>query len=77
MSVAKKQHIKLGHLWTTALDLEMRDGKRACERSVGPPLKCGSFDLQKLASLQTTGAALFKVDRDGLAKVRFAAVGGP
>ena len=60
MSVAKKQHIKLGHLWTYALDLEMRDGKRACERSIGPPLKCGSFVLQKLASLQTTGVPLFK-----------------
>ena len=60
MSIAKKQHIKLGYLWTAALDLEMRDGKRACERSIGPPRKCGSFDLRKLASLQTTGAALFK-----------------
>ena len=59
MSIAKKQH-KLGYLWTAASDLEMRDGKRACERSIGPPRKCGSFDLRKLASLQTTGAALLK-----------------
>ena len=36
MSIAKKQHIKLGYLWTAALHLEMRDGKRACERSIGP-----------------------------------------
>ena len=30
-------------------DLELREGKRACERGVGPPQKCGALDLQKLA----------------------------
>ena len=60
MSTAKQHHIKLGHSWTAALDLEMRDGRMACERGIGPPLKCGSFDLQKLANVQTTGVALFK-----------------
>ena len=70
MSIAKKQHIKLGCLWTAALDLEMRDGKRACERSIGPPRKCGSFDLRKMASLQTTVRRCSKVDQDGLAAMR-------
>ena len=73
MVVAKKQHIKL---WTAAPHLEMRNGKRACGKSIGPLLECGSFDLQKLASLQTTtSTALLKVVRGGLSKVR-AAVGG-
>ena len=58
MSTTKKHHIN--HPWTAALDLEMRDGRRACERGIGPPLKCGSLDLQKLANVQTTGVALFK-----------------
>ena len=58
MSVAKKQHIMLGYLWTAALDLEMRDGKRACERSIGPPRKCGSFDLQKLAESPDHGCGV-------------------
>ena len=51
LSVVKNQHIRLGHPWTDALDLEMREGKRACDRGIGPPQKCGAFDMQKLANL--------------------------
>ena len=35
----------------SVLDLELREGKRACERSLGPLQKCGAFDMQKLADL--------------------------
>ena len=31
--------------------LELREGKRACERGIGPPQKCGALDMQKLADL--------------------------
>ena len=41
---------QVGSFVDVGFDLQMRDGKRVCERSIGPPLKCGSFDLQKLAS---------------------------
>ena len=51
LSVVKNQHIRLGHTWSNALDLELREGKRACERSIGPPQKCGAQDMQKLADL--------------------------
>ena len=51
LSVVKNQHIRLGHPWTDALDLEMKEGKRACDRGIGPPQKCGAFDMQKLALL--------------------------
>ena len=51
LSVVKNQHILLGFPWLDALDLEMREGKRACERGIGPPQKCGAFDMKKLADL--------------------------
>ena len=57
---AKKEHIKLGFAWTGALDLELRDGRRACERGIGRPMKCGAFDLQKLAEVPTTQGVLRK-----------------
>ena len=60
LSAAKKEHIKLGFPWTGALDLERRDGTRACERGIGPPRKCGAFNLQKLAEVPTTQGALCK-----------------
>ena len=60
LGAAKKEHIKLGFPWTGALDLELRDGTRACERGIGPPRKCGAFNLQKLAEVPTTQGALCK-----------------
>ena len=51
LSTVKNQHIRLGHPWSDALDLELREGKRACERGIGPPRKCGALDMQKLADL--------------------------
>ena len=33
-------------------------GKRACERGIGPPVKCGAFDMQKLAELRLTSEPL-------------------
>ena len=36
LSVVKNQHIRLGHPWSDTLDLELRKGKRACERGIGP-----------------------------------------
>ena len=51
LSAVKNQHIRLGHPWSDALDLELREGKRACERGIGPPRKCGALDMQKLADL--------------------------
>ena len=33
---------------------------RACERGIGPPRKCGAFNLQKLAEVPTTQGALCK-----------------
>ena len=54
LGAAKKEHIKLGFPWTGALDLELRDGTRACERDIGPPRKCGASNLQKLAEVPTT-----------------------
>ena len=49
LSAVKNQHIRLGHPWSDTLDLELREGKRACERGIGPPQKCGALDMQKLA----------------------------
>ena len=60
LSAAKKEHVKLGVSWTGALDLELQDGRRACERGKGPPRKCGAFDLQKLEEVPTTHGALCK-----------------
>ena len=54
MSAVKNQHVRLGHPWSDALGLELRDGKRACERGIGLPVKCGAFDMQKLAELRLT-----------------------
>ena len=51
LSAVKNQHIWLGNNWSDALDLELREGKRACERGIGPPRKCGALDMQKLADL--------------------------
>ena len=48
LSVVKNQHIRLGFPWSDALDLELREGKRA--RDIGPPQKCGALDM-KLADL--------------------------
>ena len=47
------------------------------EEGIGPPLKCGTFDLQRLANVQTTGVALFKGGRSGHAKARCVVAGGP
>ena len=58
LSAVKNQHIRLGHPWTNALDLELKEGKRACERGIGPPQKCGAFDMQKLANLTISGDPL-------------------
>ena len=54
LSAVKNQHIRLGHPWTDALDLEMKEGKRACERGSGPPQKCGAFDMQKRSPANLT-----------------------
>ena len=44
------QHNRLGHPWSNALDVELREGKCPCERSIGPPqMRC--TDVQKLAVL--------------------------
>ena len=51
-------HIRLGFTWSDALDLELKEGKRVCERDIGPPEKCGAFDMQKLADLSITGDPL-------------------
>ena len=46
----------MGFPWTGAL----RDGWRACERGIGPPMSCGAFNLQKLAEVPTTQGVLCK-----------------
>ena len=46
LSVVKNQHIRLGFPWSDALDLDLREGKRACERGTGPPRKRGAFDMR-------------------------------
>ena len=51
LSAVRNQHIRLGHPWSDGLDLELREGKCACERGIGPPKKCGALDMQKLADL--------------------------
>ena len=53
MSAVKKQHVRLGHPWSDALDLELRDGKRACERGIGPPVKCGAFEHAEAGGIET------------------------
>ena len=50
-SVVKNQHIQLGHPWSNALDLELREGKPACEKGIGHPQKCGALDMLKLADV--------------------------
>ena len=37
--------------WSDALGVEMREGKRACVGGIGPPQKCGAFDMQELGCL--------------------------
>ena len=51
LSVVKNQHIRLVHPWTDALDLEMREGKRACDRGIGPPQKVWSFRFAEISKL--------------------------
>lgn len=51
VSAAKRKHIGLGYAWSDALELEVKDGVRACLRGIGPPRKCGALDLRLLAEL--------------------------
>ena len=77
LSAVKNQHIRLGHPWTDALDLKLKEGKRACERSIGPPQKCGAFNMQKLANLTISGDPLcHSWDLCGHGKAHCVVVGG-
>ena len=55
----KRKHVRLGHRWSEAMDLEVRDGTRACTRGIGPPQKCGAFDLEKLVGLEVMGGPVY------------------
>ena len=46
----KRQHISLGHSWSDALQLAVKDAIRSCTRGQGPDRQCPSIDLRKLAS---------------------------
>eukprot|EP00971_Amphidinium_carterae_P332887 6467277-Amphidinium_carterae.2 len=46
----KKEHVKQGFLWTDALEVELRDGVRSCERGMGPPKKARPLELGMLAA---------------------------
>eukprot|EP00971_Amphidinium_carterae_P346304 6487660-Amphidinium_carterae.1 len=46
----KKEHVKQGFLWTDALEVELRDGVRSCERGMGPPKKAKPMELGVLAA---------------------------
>ena len=59
------------------MDFELRDGRRACERGMGPPRKCGAFDLPKLAEVPTTHGDCAKEDRSGRVKLHCVVFGGP
>eukprot|EP00971_Amphidinium_carterae_P184402 3660891-Amphidinium_carterae.1 len=47
----KKEHVKRGFSWTDALELELRDGVRSCERGIGPPRKAKPLGLDVFAAL--------------------------
>ena len=51
LSAVKNQHIRLGHPWTNALDLELKEGKRARERGTGPLQKTWSIRHAEIGKL--------------------------
>ena len=78
LSAVKNQHIRLGFPWSDALDLELKEGKKACERGIGPPQKCGASDMQKLADLTCPSRVIRYVQKVqcGRGKELYAAAGG-
>ena len=48
LSAFKRHHIKLGHSWSDALNLEFTDAMRSCKRGLGPPKQTGYFDVDSL-----------------------------
>ena len=57
-AAAHMSAVKNERPWSDAFHLEMLDGRRACERGFGPPVKCGAFDMQRLAELRITSEQL-------------------
>ena len=48
LSAFKRQHIKLGHVWDDAINLEFTDAMRSCKRGLGPSKQTGYFDVDSL-----------------------------
>ena len=48
LSAFKRQHIKLGHVWDDAINLELTDAMRNCKRGLGPFKQTGCFDKDSL-----------------------------
>eukprot|EP00971_Amphidinium_carterae_P062176 1230864-Amphidinium_carterae.1 len=38
----KREHVRQGHVWSDAVDAELKDGVRSCERGQGPPKKAST-----------------------------------
>ena len=51
VSAWRNEHIRLGHVWTPELSLEIREGMNSVNRGLGAPTKCPGLDLQQLAEL--------------------------
>ena len=48
LSAFKRQHIKLGHVWDDAVNLEFTDAMGSCKRGLGPSKQTGCFDVDFL-----------------------------
>ena len=51
LSAFKRQHIKLGHVWDDAVNLEFTDAMGSCKRGLGPSEQTGFFDVDSLFRL--------------------------
>ena len=51
LSACKREHVRLGHPWSEAHDLEMRDCMRAVTRGLGPARQAEPFDLKAVGEI--------------------------
>ena len=58
----KKAHIKKGHDWSAALDLELQEAKKSVARGMGPSKKADTIPLEMLNGLPDTWDSPLEAD---------------
>eukprot|EP00971_Amphidinium_carterae_P000891 17315-Amphidinium_carterae.1 len=54
LAAMKKEHSKRGDEWTSALEVELEDGMRSCERGQGPPKQAAPCPIETISTLSVS-----------------------